>query len=56
MIRSLPGAAEPLLRWPFRGEQLFAPTAAIIHQFREVALHGRHTRVVDFAQPDFASR
>ncbi|MFD4182970.1 NUDIX hydrolase [Rhodococcus sp. NPDC058514] len=56
VVRSLPGGTEPLLRWPFRGEQLFAPTAAIIHQFREVVLHGRHTRVADVAQPDFASR
>ncbi|MFE3291965.1 NUDIX hydrolase [Rhodococcus sp. NPDC059234] len=56
VIRSLPGESRPLLRWPFRGEQLFAPTAAIIHQFRELVLHGRHTRVADLAQPDFASR
>lgn len=47
---------EPLIQWPFRGEYLFAPTAAIMHQFREVVLRGRHTRVDGFAQPDFASR
>ena len=31
-----------------------APTAAIIYQFREVALHGRHVRVADVEQPLFA--
>ncbi|MGW0044887.1 NUDIX hydrolase [Rhodococcus sp. NPDC003348] len=54
--RPLPGETEALFRWPFRGEQLFAPTAAIIHQFREIALHGRDTRVAAFTQPDFAAR
>ncbi|MFD4293339.1 NUDIX hydrolase [Rhodococcus sp. NPDC058505] len=56
VLRPLPGGTEPLLRWPFRGEHLFAPTAAIIHQFREVVLHGRATRVADCPQPDFAAR
>ncbi|SEL06270.1 NUDIX hydrolase [Rhodococcus maanshanensis] len=53
---SLEGAAAPLIEWPFRGARIFAPTAAIIYQFREVALHGRATRVDDLGQPDFASR
>ncbi|GAA4483713.1 CoA pyrophosphatase [Rhodococcus olei] len=56
VLRPLPGDSETLFRWPFRGEQLFAPTAAIIHQFRELFLHGRGTRVAGFTQPDFASR
>lgn len=50
------GIAEPLIEWPFRGARIFAPTAAIIYQFREVALHGRPTRVERLGQPDFASR
>ena len=33
---------------------LFAPTAAMIHQFAEVAVHGRETRVAHFEQPRFA--
>lgn len=56
VFRPLPGHDEPLFQWPFRGERLFAPTGAIIHQFREVVLRGRATRVATFAQPDFASR
>ena len=35
---------------------LYAPTAAIIHQFAEVAVHGRDTRVAHFGQPRFAWR
>ena len=33
---------------------LYAPTAAIVHQFAEVAVHGRDTRVAHFEQPRFA--
>lgn len=33
---------------------LHAPTAAIVYQFREVALHGRDVRVADVEQPRFA--
>lgn len=33
---------------------LYAPTAAMIHQFAEVAVHGRETRVAHFGQPRFA--
>ncbi|QBJ94677.1 CoA pyrophosphatase [Rhodococcus sp. ABRD24] len=52
----VPGSAEPIVQWPFRGEQIYAPTGAVIHQFREVVLRGRHTRVGGFAQPAFAWR
>jgi hypothetical protein len=31
-----------------------APTAAVIYQFREVALAGRDTRVSHYEQPRFA--
>ena len=33
---------------------LFAPTAAMIHQFAEVSIFGRETRVSHFGQPRFA--
>ena len=36
--------------------QVFAPTAAILYQFSEVALDGRSVRVVDFYQPPFTHR
>ncbi|MFC4604660.1 NUDIX hydrolase [Rhodococcus kronopolitis] len=55
-FHAIAGSPEPLIQWPFRGEHLFAPTAAILHQFREVVLHGRPTRVDGFHQPDFAAR
>ncbi len=35
---------------------VYAPTAAILYQFSEVALDGRQTRVNDFYQPPFARR
>lgn len=35
---------------------VYAPTAAILYQFSEVALHGRPSRVNDFYQPPFARR
>ncbi|HEV2029902.1 MAG TPA: CoA pyrophosphatase [Candidatus Dormibacteraeota bacterium] len=36
--------------------QVFAPTAAILYQFSEVALDGRSVRVADFYQPPFTHR
>lgn len=36
------------------GHEIYAPTAALLFQFREVALHGRTTRVAHFDQPKFA--
>jgi len=41
---------------PTIGDELHAPTGALLYQFREVALYGRHTRVSHFAQPRFAWR
>lgn len=35
---------------------VYAPTAAILYQFSEVALNGRATPVNDFYQPPFARR
>jgi 8-oxo-dGTP pyrophosphatase MutT (NUDIX family) len=36
--------------------RVYAPTAAILYQFSEVALDGRPSRVSDFYQPPFARR
>ena len=36
--------------------EVFAPTAAILYQFSEVALDGRPARVNDFYQPPFTHR
>ncbi|MGH3781548.1 MAG: NUDIX domain-containing protein [Pseudonocardiaceae bacterium] len=35
----------PEIRLPLCGEWLHAPTAAVLHQFREVVIHRRRTRV-----------
>ncbi len=41
---------------PTTGGQVYAPTAAMLYQFREVALHGRPTRVAHLGHPQFAWR
>ena len=46
----------PALSLKSVGSWVFSPTAAIIHQFAELAVHGRHTEVADFKQPGFARR
>ena len=49
-------AESPVISVPIEalGHMVHAPTAAMIYQFREVALHGRDTRVAHFDQPEFA--
>ncbi|MBE9558216.1 MAG: CoA pyrophosphatase [Proteobacteria bacterium] len=46
----------PILSAPLAtlGHQVFAPTAAMLYQFREVALLGHDTRVAHYDQPAFA--
>ena len=39
--------------FPSVGYRMFAPTAALLYQFREVCLRGRSTRVADAGQPEF---
>ena len=39
--------------FPTIGHRMYAPTAALLYQFREVCLHGRTTRVGDLGQPEF---
>ena len=46
----------PVLSVRILGQDIFAPTAAVIFQFREVAIHGRNTRVAHYDQPLFAWR
>jgi len=47
---------EPILRMRARGRWINPPTAAWLYQFREVALHGRWTRVASLAQPAWTAR
>ncbi|MGQ0576193.1 MAG: NUDIX hydrolase [Pseudonocardia sp.] len=53
---TIPESAAPVIQLPLFGRYLHAPTAAVLHQFREVALHRRATRVSHFEQPVFAWR
>ena len=50
------GSAVFSLFIPSLGHDLFAPTAAIMDHFREVALMGRPTPAVRFGEPRFAQR
>jgi hypothetical protein len=49
-------ARGPIIQLPIAEHHIHAPTAAILYQFREVALHGRDTRVAHFDEPFFAWR
>ncbi|MDH3375574.1 MAG: CoA pyrophosphatase [Gammaproteobacteria bacterium] len=57
-LDQIPESDNPVLSAPFPtlGHEVYAPTAAILYQFREVALHGRCTRVAHYEQPLFAWR
>ena len=46
----------PVLSMHFKQDVVFAPTGAILYQFREIALLGRATRVAHYDQPAFAWR
>ena len=50
----IPESDAPVIQLPLLGRYLHAPTAAIIYQFCQVALHGRAVRVAHFEQPVFA--
>ena len=51
---SKPGRPVLYSRLPSLGHAMYAPTAAILYQFREVALRGLDTRVAHYDQPAFA--
>ncbi len=52
----MPGSEKPLLALAILGTFVFAPTAAVLHQFAELAVHARSTSVLHFDQPRFAWR
>jgi hypothetical protein len=54
MLETIPESRHPVLKMPLGDDWFAAPSAAIAYQFREVALHGRSTRVAHFEQPYFA--
>ena len=45
---------QPVIQVQMRDGWIHAPTAAVLHQFREVVMHGRHTRVAHYEQPVWA--
>jgi 8-oxo-dGTP pyrophosphatase MutT (NUDIX family) len=51
---SIPESDKPVIRMPIMTYKIHAPTAAVLYQFRDVALHGRDTRVAHYEQPVFA--
>ncbi|MFO7559238.1 MAG: CoA pyrophosphatase [Desulfobacterales bacterium] len=54
ILHDVPGNENPILLMPVGNSWIAAPTAALIYQFREVAILGRNTRVAHFEQPLFA--
>ena len=55
-MRTVPELDAPLIALPLLGRWLHAPTAAIVYQFCQIALHGSTVRVHHFEQPPFAWR
>jgi 8-oxo-dGTP pyrophosphatase MutT (NUDIX family) len=56
MLEPSEDAGRHILRMPVGCSWIAAPTAAVLYQFREVCIAGRHTRVAHFDQPVFARR
>ncbi|MCP4757035.1 MAG: CoA pyrophosphatase [Proteobacteria bacterium] len=54
LLEEVPEHENPVLMMPVGYSWIAAPTAAMIYQFREVAILGRDTRVAHFEQPLFA--
>jgi 8-oxo-dGTP pyrophosphatase MutT (NUDIX family) len=55
-LRTIPESDRPVISVPMLGTNIHAPTAVFLYQLREVAMHGRSTRVDHFEQPVFAWR
>ena len=56
-IDSIPESDRPLIRlWISDDTSIHAPTAAVLWQFAQVALHDIHERVAEYEQPVFAWR
>jgi 8-oxo-dGTP pyrophosphatase MutT (NUDIX family) len=53
-LLSIPESDRPVLQLPLLGRWLNAPTAAIVYQFCQVALHAQAIRVSHYEQPVFA--
>jgi 8-oxo-dGTP pyrophosphatase MutT (NUDIX family) len=53
---TIPESDRPVIQLPLVGHFVHAPTAAVLHQFTELALRGRVIRVDHLEQPVFAWR
>jgi len=54
VLRKIPESERPVISLPLCDTQVHAPTAAVLFQFREVALRGLATRVDGFEEPVWA--
>ncbi len=54
LLGDVPQSDRPVLSMHFQDDVIFAPTGALLYQFREVAMLGRSTRVLHYDQPRFA--
>ena len=54
ILKEMPGSDNPVLLMPIGKDSIASPTAAMIYQFREVAILGRTIRVAHFEQPFWA--
>ena len=54
VLRRIPESDRPVISLPICDTQVHAPTAAVLYQFREVALRGLSTRVDTFEEPVWA--
>ena len=52
----IPQSDAPVIQLPLLGSLVHAPTGAVLHQFGELVLRGRATRVAHLEQPVFAWR
>lgn len=55
-LLTIPESDRPVIQMPLLGNFIHAPTAAVLFQFREVAIRGLTTRVSHFDQPVWAWR
>lgn len=55
-FKTIRQSTQPVIQLPMFRTLIHAPTAAVIYQFRELALYGRTTRVDHLEQPVFAWR
>jgi len=55
-LESIPQSDRQVLSMNYQDDAIYAPTAAMLYQFQQVAILGQATRVLHFDQPVFAWR